>query len=62
MNDWKPIKNKVEIGNPINKVETYTLEGLTCSFKTCRHNKDGKCTSKSDREKCLIVARKVLGE
>ena len=60
MNNWKPIKNKVEIGNSINKVETYTLEGLTCSFKTCRHNKDGKCTSEEDRKICVDVAKKVL--
>lgn len=40
------------------KYELYT----TCNFKTCRRNKDGKCTSKSDREECLIIARMVLGE
>ena len=35
---------------------------MACNLKTCRHNKDGKCTSKSDREECLKVARMVFGE
>ena len=35
---------------------------MACNLKTCRHNKDEKCTSKSDREESLKVTRMDLGE
>ena len=31
-----------------------------CNLTTCRHNKDGKCTSERDRAICVDVSRKVL--
>ena len=33
---------------------------MACNLKTCRHNKDGKCTSEEDRKICVDVAKKVL--
>ena len=60
MSEWKPIENKIEIGNGKDKVETFTLENVTCSLYSCRYNKNGKCTSEEDRKICVDVAKKVL--
>ena len=31
-----------------------------CNLTTCRYNKNGKCTSETDRKECVSVAVKVL--
>lgn len=53
------INNAVKL---LDNIERLASCEMNCNLTTCRHNKDGKCTSKSDREECLKVARMVLGE
>lgn len=60
MSEWKPIENKIEIGNGKDKVETFTLENVTCSLYSCRYNKNGKCTNEKKRKECVEVSLCVL--
>lgn len=36
------------------------MDNNICNLTTCRHNKDGQCTSEKDREVCVAVSRKAL--